>query len=110
MRGSLRGWGRPLVISLIRKALVNYEVSEGNTEKIQTTGVLQPLSSEKLELKPEGERSWIWKLLHCTSPTMQTDDVAIIFGVRYRVMTKTSFADFGYVKYELVEDHRAAQP
>ncbi len=108
MRGALRGWTRPITITLIRKQLVNYEAKEGNAIQIQTTGVLQPLSAEKLELKPEGERSWVWKQLHCAYPEMQTDNVAIIFGVRYRVMAKTSFADYGFVKYELVEDFQNA--
>jgi hypothetical protein len=108
MRGTMRGWTRPLVISLIRKQLVNYEVSEANAVTIQTTGVLQPLAPEKLKLKPEGERSWVWKTLHCAFADMQTDDVAILFGVRYRVMEKTSFADYGFAKYEMVEDFQNA--
>lgn len=110
MGEALRGWGRPLTIGLIRKELKDRREVDTNIVKIETQGTIQPFTAEQLKTKPEGERSWKWQMLHCTpSVEMETDDVAIIKGVRYRVMGKLPYGDYGYVQYELCQDYQNAR-
>jgi hypothetical protein len=114
MSATLEGWFQKLIIGLITKATVNNRTEETITE-IETNGVIQPLALEQLEIKPEGQRSWKWYMLHCQpSLSLATDDTAIIKGGRYRVMSRFGYDDYGYIQYELVKDYETviteAQP
>lgn len=114
MSATLEGWFQKLIIGLITKTTVNNRTEEAVTN-IETKGVIQPLSIEQLEIKPEGQRSWKWHMLHCQpSLSLATDDTAVIKGGRYRVMGKFGYDDYGYVQYELVKDYETviaeAQP
>jgi hypothetical protein len=104
MGATLEGWFQKIVIGLITKLTVNNRTEETQV-LIETLGTIQPLSAEQLEIKPEGQRSWKWYMLHCQpSLSLATDDTAIIKGSRYRVMGRFGYDDYGYVQYELVKD------
>lgn len=110
MGSTLEGWFQKLIIGLVDKTTVNNRTVETQTS-IETRGVLQPLAIEQLEIKPEGQRSWKWFMLHCQpSLSLKTDDTAIIKGSRYRVMARFGFDDYGYVQYELVKDYETIIP
>jgi len=102
---TLLGRFQPLVFSLITKRLVDFEETEGSKD-IQFRGSVQPLSAQKLLIKPEGQRAWIWKLLYAEPDLkLKMDDVGILDGVRYRVMERTDYSEYGYVEYHLVNDY-----
>ena len=104
MGATLEGWFQKIVIGLITKLTVNNRTEETQV-LIETLGTIQPLSAEQLEIKPEGQRSWKWFMLHCQpSLSLQTDDTVVIRGSRYRVMGRFGYDDYGYVQYDLVKD------
>lgn len=83
-------------------------------EEVATMGVIQPLNSQQLMVKPEGQRAWKWNWIHAL-PTLvlNNDDVVTLAdapagGTSYRVMGKTDFSAYGYVAYEVVQDYKAA--
>jgi hypothetical protein len=71
-------------------------------------GTWQPLSAEKIALKPEGERSWKWIQLHCRNglKNLETNDLVIRDGekTRYKVMERLDYSLSGFIEYHLVED------
>jgi hypothetical protein len=106
MRSTLSGWFRPITMVLIKKVSKDHQIVEIRRE-IKTVGVIQPLTGQALEIKPEGERSWAWKELHCLPDLiLETDDVVEIGGKPNRVMARKDYRDFGYLRYELVEDYQ----
>jgi hypothetical protein len=107
---TIEGWFQDIVIGIISAPVVKGRVVETVSE-LQTRGVLQPLTAQQLELKPEGERSWKWYMLHCQpSLSLQTDDTVTIKGGRYRVMGRWGYDDYGYVQHELVKDYESVIP
>ena len=106
MRGTLLGWFRPLTLIQIVKTVVDFETREVRRE-ISCGGVIQPCGSEELKIKPEGQRTWNWQMLHTTPDVMlDNDEEFTIKGTRYRVMEQTDYSDYGYITYELVQDYR----
>lgn len=106
MRSTITGWFQTLILSRVRKKIVDRESVEA-VWKQQCFGVLQPFSPRQLSIKPEGERAWIWVMLHTTSDVdLQPDEEFFIKDVRYRVMSTNNYNDYGYVQYELVQDYQ----
>lgn len=106
MAGTLNGWMRPLKVGIVTKTQENFQVKE-SVRNFESAGVIQPFSPRQLAIKPEGERSWKWVMLHCVaSLKMTTDDAPIINGVRYRVMGVFPYGDYGFLQYELVQDYQ----
>lgn len=106
MANTLTGWEVPL--SLVR---VTQDIQEGYLTTVETTidfqGVWQPLKDERLELKPEGQRSWEWIWIHAKSGTLNlnTADKVKFNNKKYKVKNKKDYSLNGYVEYELVEDY-----
>lgn len=102
---ALGGWLQPTVFTLISVAVEGFQADETRTP-INFMGVVQPLSGQRLEMKPEGERSWNWLWVHA-QPAMilSTDEVIEYLGVKYRVMRQKDYTNYGYSEYELVQDY-----
>lgn len=102
--GALQSYYQPMVFEPVQKTITGYQIVEtGNP--INFRGVIQPLSGRQLMMKPEGERSWNWSLLHCdTALTLSPDDVVYFRGKPTRVMTQKPFGLYGFYVYELVQD------
>ena len=71
-------------------------------------GVWQPLRTEQLMSKPEGQRSWEWVWIHAKSGelNLQTADKVIFNSKRYKVMGVKDYSLNGFVEYELVKDYQ----
>lgn len=107
MRSTLAGWVRDLDLTIVTKETVDFEIVE--TEKpLPGRGVWQPLSQSRLAIKPEGERSWEWIMIHATTDlNLRTDDVIKRRGRPYRVMADMGWDDNGFRFYEVVNDYRS---
>lgn len=106
MSGTIRGYFRPLVMVRVRKTVKDCRVSESQVE-IRCAGMIQPFGSRDLRMKPEGQRSWKWVMLHCTPDVaLENDEEFTIHGTRYRVMAQFPYQDYGYRQYELVQDYQ----
>ena len=107
MANTLNGWEVPL--SLIK---ITQSINEGDLQttetKINFMGVWQPLRTEQLMSKPEGQRSWEWVWIHAKSGelNLQTADKVIFNSKRYKVMGVKDYSLNGFVEYELVKDYQ----
>lgn len=99
---------QPMKVQVLVKSQVGgYTQEIPSPQFVETLGVRQPFSPEQLQQKPEGERSWIWSKLHVVPGlSLKTDDLIYIRGVKYRVMSRSDYAEYGYLEYDLVEDVR----
>jgi hypothetical protein len=89
----------------ITKSIVDGEVSE--VENLETfKGVIQNLDSKQLQIKPEAQRAWGWKMIHALpSLVLNVDDKIKYNDVKYRVMNIRDFREYGYIEYHIVEDY-----
>lgn len=104
VRTVLNGWLRDLELTKIVK-LVEGSRTEERKVPLPAQGTWQPFGPEQLKIKPEGERSWRWFMIHTTiDVVLLTDDVIARDGVNYRVMEKGDYSDNGVVEYHVVND------
>lgn len=105
VQGAMANWFQPLSFKQITKSVVNFQ----NVETTATTrfqGVRQPLSAQKLMMKPEGQRSWRWETIHAYPDLiLQPDDIIIFSDRPYRVMEKYDWQEYGYLEYHITQDY-----
>jgi len=110
MSDALLDWFLPLVFTKIVKTVVNFKVVETPTA-VSFSGVWQPFSAQQLKLMPDGQRDWKWFTVHALPALILVPDELITFrGLQYRVKMKTDYKEYGYVKYDLVEDFTGSGP
>lgn len=104
---AMRGWFAPMKLGIVRSVLEDYETREEVTWK-KFRGVVVPLNPQKLVTKPEGQRAWIWKMVHCdvTLELNLNDIVVDVDNQRYRVMAKSDYSSAGYYRYEIAQDYK----
>lgn len=106
MDQTLNGWEVPLtLVKIIQNIIEGDLVTE--EQKISFIGVWQPLKDERLDAKPEGQRSWEWIWIHAKASTLNLDtaDKVIFNNKRYKVMEKKDYTLNGFVEYQLVRDY-----
>lgn len=110
MSDALLDWFQPMVFTKILKEVINFQNVETPTD-VDFMGVWQPLSAQKLMMKPEGQRSWSWFQVH-SSPSLQLnpDEVITYQGVQYRVMARYDYSLYAYLEYHLVMDYTGSGP
>jgi hypothetical protein len=100
----IKKWFQNIEIGIIAKSIVNFEVIEVISKK-NFSGVVQNLNSKQLQIKPEAQRSWSWKMIHCLpNLVLNVDDKIEYEGEIYRVMNIIDFKDYGYLEYHLIKD------
>ena len=99
----LPDWFQSITFQVVTKDLEDYEVVETLTT-ITTQGVRQPMNAQRIAIKPEGQRAWKWETIHCLPDVkLNIDDIIILDGVKYRVMHKWNWAEYGYLEYEICQ-------
>jgi hypothetical protein len=102
--GALKGWTKKRTVIIITQNVVDHDVVEVETP-ITLSINIQPLPATILNQKTEEERSWKWFSLWIKGSTvLENQDIAIIDGVRYRVMKNSDWSPAGYTNYEVKED------
>ena len=105
MSETLFDWFQEMAFSKITKEIVNFKVVETKVS-FSTRGVKQPMSPQSLEMKPDGQRAWIWSTIHCLPNLILTVDELVTYqGTQFRVKSKMDYKEYGYVSYDLVEDY-----
>lgn len=102
---ALTGWEIPLTLVRVYQDIVEGDLV-AREEKIDFMGVWQPLKSEELQFKPEGQRSWEWVWIHAKAGTLnlQTADKVIFNNKRYKVMAVKDYSLNGFIEYNLIRD------
>ena len=111
MNDALFNWYQPMTFTTIVKTVgPTYDVVETPTN-VDFLGVWQPFGPEDLKMKPEGQRSWSWFMVHAEPGlVLNTDDVVLYLGIQYRVMAKYNYACYAYMEYHLVLDFTGSGP
>jgi hypothetical protein len=98
-------WGltEPTRFQVATRVPVDYEASETLAPPVTFDGILQPETTQKLLVKPEGERRWKWFRLYTTQELALGDAVTAYDGKTYQVMSKDDWSQGGHFAYELTE-------
>lgn len=108
--GSLQDYYQNMTFEPVGKVVNGFQVVETG-DPINFRGTIQPFTERQLLLKPEGQRSWSWFLLHSDPVlSLQTDDVVNWNGTQTRVMSRKDYALYGFVEYDLCQDFIGAGP
>lgn len=105
LSSAIKAWFMQIDLIITSKSIENFEIVESTYLK-KSFGVRQPLSPQKLAIKPEGQRSWKWQELHLLPDTKLNIDDVVKFdrtGEQYRVIAKEDFSQYGYIRYELAQ-------
>ena len=100
------GWFRPLSMGRITSKIIGGEVVN-RIDEIRCAGAIQPFDSRKLRIKPEGQRSWDWNMLHVT-PDVRLEN-GEYFGLKgrfYRIMSNEDWTAYGYITYEVLQSYK----
>jgi hypothetical protein len=103
----LDGWEVPLTLVKIIQDVSDGELVYSEI-RYNFMGVWQPLRTEQLLLKPEGERSWTWIQLHVKSNAdvaLETADKVIFRNELFKVIEKKDYTLNGYIEYQLCKDY-----
>lgn len=102
---ALLDWFQAMTFIIITKTIVNFKTVESKSE-VSFQGVIQPLSPQRVMMKPEGQRTWKWWQLHSdTTINLSPDDQVEYLDQTYRVMGKRDHSLSGFYEYELVQDY-----
>ncbi len=105
MTDTLNGWQLIQGFARVTKLLVEGRVQETETT-ISFQGVIQNLRSRDLLIKTEGQRDFNWKMLHTkTDVEFNVDDIVNYNNIRYRIMMKKNWVEYGYYEYHLMQDY-----
>ena len=106
VRQALRGLGRPALYQIIERVIEDHEVVDSTVLTQSINLVLHPMDPQKIAIKPEGERRWMW-LDGWTGSNLEIGWMLVAdSGTRYRIMAKTDWSQAGYYHYELIEGPR----
>lgn len=103
---ALDGWMMDFIVDLSKQEEIDGDyVYCSKFKKMQ--GVMQPLKTEEINLKPEGQRAWEWYQLH-----VQANQVRIPVGKivtfknkKYKIMAMKDYSLNGYFEYHIVRDY-----
>jgi len=103
MANTIKSWFLPIIFGKVSREIVDYEEVISITE-IKTQGVVQPAKTEDIELQVEGVRNWEWLEIHCL-PNFDVgiNDFIFYSGMKYKVMKKENFKQYGYIRYLICE-------
>lgn len=103
---ALDGWEIDIKVNRRRQQIV-----EGDIIYIDiiewVRGTKQPLKSEEIQLKPDGQRSWSWYQIHITTAyeIMNTNQVIYIKDIPHKIMGVKDYSINGYNEYHCITDY-----
>lgn len=105
MAGTLTEWEQPISLGIVTQSVDMGDLVE-TIKTVNFNAVIQPLSAERLQLKPEQVRSWQWIWIHAKTSdlNLETQDKIIYKGTRFKVMAVKKYDDYGFREYECCED------
>lgn len=94
---------QPTTVKIITQQMINGYYEPTPPQLIQTQAAIQPLKQE-LAIKMEGERNWRWFMIHILpNVDLNNNDFITLFGIKYKVMGKENWFQYGYIMYHVVE-------
>lgn len=96
-------WESAIVFKIVKKTVVDFEVIEQPLTDTSFMGVLQPMPSRKLLIKPEGQRKWNFLTLFTEQPLQVDNILEDEKGRVYRVRSESNWSDAGFYEYDLTQ-------
>lgn len=109
MSAAFSGWKSRLTFEKITQTVVDGWVTETKTP-VTIMGTWQPMSAEDIKLKPEGQWSWSWFMIHVegTAKPFATNDRLIFNGTQYKIMALKDYTLNNYVQYDAILDFQGS--
>ena len=106
MSDTLTSWETTITLVKVTQNIVDGDLVPTETN-IMFRGVIQPLRTEQLMSKPEGQRSWEWLWIHAKSGSLNlhTADKIRWNNKLFKVMGVKDYSLNGFVEYEIVRDY-----
>ena len=96
---------QPMLIGIVQTTMINGYANEIIVYK-KVKASRQPMA-EQLAIRKEGDRSWRWHVIHATSELdLATNDVVVLKNIRYRVMQRIDWAEYGFREYHAIETYK----
>ncbi len=108
---AFRGWTKRRKVYNITKKTINYLTVQTATVEIFDI-MISPLQPEKVQRKPEEQRSWKWYnlLTKAKNTALSIDDIILVSGIYYRIESVQPWTEAGYRRYEAIEDYTGHSP
>lgn len=105
MARTMRGWIKKTSIERVTQTIVNHKTVESKTTVILKLNK-QPMPARVVNRKPEEQRAWSWwSIIVTKGPYLNTDEIFIIDGIRFKIMSGKDWTESGFQKYEAIEDY-----
>lgn len=108
LSGAIRGWTKKTQVKIITTTTVQFRETETSTDAILDL-MITPMAPEKINRKPEEERSWQWVQILIKgfgSPKIKKHDKIITaMGRVFRIEAINPFPETGLYYYEAIEDY-----
>jgi hypothetical protein len=105
MARTMRGWTNTTSVDRVVQDIVNHKSVETLT-RISLKANFQPMPARTVNRKPEEQRSWKWwSIIVVEGPFLETDEIFIRSGKRFRIMSGNDWTESGFQKYEAIEDY-----
>lgn len=101
MRSTLRGFSRELTFRKVEKISEEFETKTRVIDDAPFKGVIAPVPSRKLVMKPEGQRDWRWWSLWTSTKLVLGSSIKGSDGRVYKVVNDADYDSF--TEYELTE-------
>jgi len=109
--GAFRGWTRRRFVRVTTKNVIDFIVKQ-TAENILMDIMIQPLNPERVNRKPEDQRSWKWSsvLTKASNRLLKIDDQIEVAGISYRIDSVQAWDEAGYRRYEATEAYSGDTP
>jgi hypothetical protein len=72
---------------------------------------IQSINPQQLKMLPEGQRIWKNYTIYALSNLdLEPDEVFTINYIKYRILAKIDWVEYGYIEYSTVEDYKMNAP
>lgn len=106
MDSTLDGWETTITLVKVIQNVVEGDLVTEETN-ITFQGVVQPLRTEELLTKPEGQRSWNYYWIHTRSNlNFKTADKVIFDNKKYKITGIKDYSLNGFRELEVVLDYQ----
>lgn len=106
MGATLTEWLQTITFTVVKKTTENFQVIE-TVKSIVFEGIVENVQPQNLDIRQEGQRKWryisVWSTIDLE---LNPDDKFDYQRVKYRVMSKNDWSNYGYIQYECVEDYQ----
>lgn len=97
-------WAQAVNLIRIIQTIVDGDVTD-TQEEYPFKGVVVPMKTEEIALKPSEQQSWEWLYVFTFPNVVLENNSRILYnGITYKVMDRRDYSAYGHVEYHIVKD------